>query len=48
MRCEREYTELQRELARAQQESDERRINDLLERKGALLQRIAGLKFSDA
>ena len=48
LRCEREYAGLQRELDRVQQQGDERRMDELLEQKRELLQRIAGLKFSEA
>ncbi len=50
LRCEREYAGLQREIDRLQQEreSDGSRMDELLGRKRELLQRIAGLKFSDS
>ncbi len=50
LRCEREYAGLQREIDRLQQEreGDGSRMDELLGRKRELLQRIAGLKFSDS
>ena len=50
-RCEREYAGLQRDIDRLQQArevEDESRMDELLGRKRALLQRIAGLKFSES
>ena len=49
LRCEREYAGLQRDIDRLQQGREGEyasKIDELLARKSALLQRIAGLKFS--
>ena len=48
LRREREYAELQREIDSSQQRGDRARVDELLERKRALLQLIADLKFSEA
>ena len=48
LRREREYAELQREIDDSQRRGDHARVDELLERKGTLLQLIASLKFSEA
>ena len=48
LRREREYAALQREIDRSQQQGDQAAVNALLEKKRALLQLIADLKFSEA